>query len=240
MATVISETENCLQETALPRASVAPPSPRLGRLEVLALFLLSFPVLLSSYRGWWPISVAEAWGFATGGICVWLVVRQHMANWPIGLANNVFFFVLFYQGRLFADMGLQVVYFALGVYGWWNWRCGGAHRNSLSITRTTCTEWICLSAALPLATWGMQRILIAAGGAAPFWDALTTVLSLAAQYLLCRKRFENWWFWITADLIYVPLYFSRNLPLTGVLYGVFLILCLLGLREWRRKMERCS
>lgn len=106
MATVISETENCLQETALPRASVAPPSPRLGRLEVLALFLLSFPVLLSSYRGWWPISVAEAWGFATGGICVWLVVRQHMANWPIGLANNVFFFVLFYQGRIFADMGL--------------------------------------------------------------------------------------------------------------------------------------
>lgn len=120
MATVISETENCLQETALPRASVAPPSPRLDRLEVLALFLLSFPVLLSSYRGWWPISVAEAWGFATGGICVWLVVRQHMANWPIGLANNVFFFVLFYQGRLFADMGLQVRFTEIATPNLWD------------------------------------------------------------------------------------------------------------------------
>ena len=64
-------------------------------------------------------------GFVTGGICVWLVVREHLWNWPVGLANNVFFFVLFLRGRLYADMSLQIVYFGLGVYGWLNWIFGG-------------------------------------------------------------------------------------------------------------------
>ena len=195
-------------------------------------------VLLLSYRGWWPVGIAEAWGFVTGGICVWLVVREHLWNWPIGLANNIFFFVLFLQGRLFADMSLQVVYFGLGVYGWLNWIRGGVNRTSLKISRITRFEWVALTATIPLATWGLREILLAVNGAAPFWDSLTTVLSLAAQYLLCRKRFENWFFWIAADVVYVPLYLSRHLPLTALLYGVFLAMCLVGVWEWKRSMRK--
>ena len=168
----------------------------------------SLAVLLASYRAWWPIGIAEAWGFVTGGICVWLVVREHMWNWPIGLANNVFFFVLFLRGRLFADMSLQVVYFGLGVYGWLNWLFGGENRTTLKISRTPRTEWLALLGVIPLCTWVLREILIAVNGAAPFWDSLTTVLSLAAQYLLCRKRVENWFIWITADVIYVFFYLS--------------------------------
>lgn len=206
--------------------------------EVVAMFAVSTLVLLASYRAWWAINVTEAWGFVTGGICVWLVVREHLWNWPIGLANNVFFFVLFLQGRLFADMGLQVVYFGLGVYGWLNWLFGGENKTVLKISRTTRNEWLVLVAVIPLGTWGLREILIAVNGAAPFWDSLTTVLSLSAQYLLCRKRFENWFFWIAADIIYIPLYFSRHLPLTAVLYTVFLAMCLVGLREWNRSMKK--
>ena len=206
--------------------------------EIWAMLGTSALVLLLSYQRWWPISVTEAWGFVTGGICVWLVVREHMWNWPIGLANNVFFFVLFLQGRLFADMGLQVVYLGLGVYGWWNWLLGGENKKVLKVSRTTRTEWLTLAAAIPIGTWGLRSILIAVNGAAPFWDALTTVLSLAAQYLLCRKRFENWFFWIAADVVYIPLYFNRQLPLTAVLYGVFLTMCLIGVREWSRSLRK--
>ncbi|MFO1512391.1 MAG: nicotinamide riboside transporter PnuC [Verrucomicrobiota bacterium] len=221
-------------------ASACPPASWFGLrpVELGAMLVGSILVLLPSYRAWWPIGVAEAWGFVTGGVCVWLVVREHLWNWPIGIANNVFFFVLFLQSRLFADMGLQVVYFGLGVYGWLNWLFGGEHRTTLKISRTTRTEWLILIAAIPLGTWGLREILIAVNGAAPFWDSLTTVLSLAAQYLLCRKRFENWFFWIAADVIYVPLYFSRHLPLTAVLYAVFLAMCLVGVREWNRSMRK--
>ncbi len=200
----------------------------------MVMTLASLLVLAASYLGWWSISVTEAWGFATGGVCVWLVVREHLWNWPIGLANNVFFFVLFFQGRLYADTGLQVVYFALGAYGWLNWLHGGANRERLTISRTTRGEWLALLLAIPLFTYGLREVLLALNGAAPFWDSLTTVLSLAAQYLLCRKRLENWVVWIAADLIYVPLYLARGLPLTAVLYAVFLGMCLIGMREWWR------
>jgi nicotinamide mononucleotide transporter len=205
--------------------------------ESLVLLTTSTIVLAASHLHLWPLTGTEAWGFVTGGICVWLVVRQHVWNWPIGLANNVFFFVLFLRGRLFADMGLQVVYFGLGVYGWRNWLHGGKDDTTLRISRTTRLEWLGLAAAIPLGTSALRQILIGVGGAAPFWDSLSTVLSLAAQYLLTRKRLENWAFWIGADVVYVPLYLSRKLPLTALLYGVFLMVCLIGVREWWRSWD---
>ena len=228
--------------TLSPMTNAIPRSPTnwfgLRPFEIWGLFVVSALVLLLSYRAWWPIGIAEAWGFVTGGVCVWLVVREHLWNWPVGLANNIFFFVLFLQGRLFADMSLQIVYFGLGIYGWLNWILGGENRTTLKISRTTRAEWVALTTAIPLATWGLREILLAVNGAAPFWDSLTTVLSLAAQYLLCRKRFENWFFWIAADVIYVPLYLSRHLPLTAVLYAVFLAMCMVGVREWKHSMRK--
>ena len=102
------------------------------------------------------------------------------------------------------------MYFGLGVYGWWNWRYGGTGHSTLRISRTTCAEWLALTAAISCCTLGLRELLVVVGGAAPFWDSLTTVLSLAAQYLLCRKRLENWVFWIVADMIYVPLYLAGS------------------------------
>lgn len=228
--------------TSAPTAGAIPrPGPRwfgLGPVEFGVMAGASLLVLLLSYRAWWSISVTEAWGFVTGGVCVWLVVREHLWNWPIGIANNIFFFILFLQGRLFADMSLQIVYLGLGAYGWLNWVFGGENRTVLKISRTTRTEWLALALLIPFGTWGFREILLAVNGAAPLWDSLTTVLSLAAQYLLCRKRFENWFLWITADVIYVPLYLSRQLPLTAVLYAVFLGMCLIGVREWNRSLRK--
>src|SRR5262245_11906315 len=98
----------------------------------------------------WDASItwAELLGDLTGALCVWLVARQHIANWPIGLANNIFWCLLFWRAKLYADSVLQIVFFALGVYGWWNWVFGGAAgRNSLPVRRTTDREWMWLTAA---------------------------------------------------------------------------------------------
>lgn len=198
---------------------------------------LSAALIVCSWQKWLPIDLTEAFGFATGAICVWLVTRGNIWNWPIGLANNIFFGILFWRAGLFADFGLQGVYFALGIWGWWQWLRGGPDHGALKVTRTTHCEWIRLLIGIPAATFGLRELLIVVNGAAPFWDALTTILCLAAQYLLCRKRFENWWFWIAADLIYVPLYLNRNLPLTAVLYAAFIVLCLIGLRRWKQELS---
>jgi len=204
------------------------------------MLTLSTLLLAASCFRWWTLSMMEVLGFVSGGICVWLTVREHLWNWPLGLANNVFFFMLFWHSRLFADMGLQVVYFGLGIYGWMSWLYGGENRSVLRISRAQPLELVAVAVLIPISTWGLWHLLIAVNGTAPFWDALTTVLSLAAQFLLCRKRLENWFFWILADIIYIPLYWSRNLPLTAVLYGVFLLMCLVGVSAWHRNWRAAA
>jgi len=211
--------------------------PTSTRTEAALLLIPSAALLLVARFKWAPIDFTEACGFVTGAVCVWLVTRGNIWNWPIGLVNNLFFALLFWRARLFADMGLQGVYFALGIWGWWHWLRGGKNHSRLEVTRSTRGEWIGIALFLALGTWGLRELLIAVNGAAPFWDSLTTTLCLAAQYLLCRKRIENWWLWITADIIYVPLYFSRHLPLTAILYAGFIGLCVIGLLRWRKELH---
>jgi nicotinamide mononucleotide transporter len=211
------------------------PPPALG-IEVLVISAVTTLLLAASWFKWLPLDFTEALGFATGAVCVWLVTKGNIWNWPVGLANNLFFAVLFWKARLFADFGLQGIYLILGIYGWWEWLRGGENHTRLAISRSTRSEWVGIAVFLVLGTWGLREILQAVNGSAPLWDAVTTALSLAAQYLLCRKRIENWFFWIAADVIYVPLYLSKQLPLTALLYGGFLVLCVIGWRRWRKEL----
>ncbi|MCW2778894.1 MAG: nicotinamide mononucleotide transporter [Frankiales bacterium] len=179
----------------------------------------------------------EVLGFATGALCVLLTVRQHVANFPIGIANNVFFFVLFERVGLYADAGLQVVYVVLAAHGWWWWLRGGPGRTAAVVTRTPLREGVVLAVVGAVGTAALTAFLAATtDSSVPFWDALTTVLSLQATWLLNRKRLENWWVWITADLLYVVLYAVKDLRLTSVLYAGFLALCVAGLVQWRRSL----
>jgi len=193
-----------------------------SKLESALLMLPSAALLLAAWFKWAPIDLTEACGFVTGAVCVWLVTRGNIWNWPVGLLNNLFFAFLFWRARLFADMGLQGMLSGsrdTGVGG--EWLHGGKNHSRLEVTHGTRAEWIGIALFLVFGTWGLRELLIVVNGAAPFWDSLTTALCLAAQYLLCRKRIENWWLWIAADLIYVPLYLQRHLPLTAVLYAGF-------------------
>ncbi|MER7176819.1 nicotinamide riboside transporter PnuC [Streptomyces mesophilus] len=186
-----------------------------------------------------PVSWTEVLGFGSGALCVWLVARQHIANWPIGIANNLFFILLFTQAGLYADAGLQLVFITLAAYGWWTWAHGGGpgSSDSLPVRRTTRTEWIWLGAAGVVSTLAITLLLDhATDSTVPFWDALTTSLSLMATYGQCRKRLESWWLWIAADVVYIPLYAHKELYLTSLLYVGFMALCVLGLRNWRREL----
>ncbi|MFC9324305.1 nicotinamide riboside transporter PnuC [Kitasatospora sp. NPDC057015] len=186
------------------------------------------------------VTWAELLGFATGAACVWLTVKGRTWNFPVGIANNVFFLVLFAGARLYADAALQVVFLALGAHGWWQWLRGGSARTGLTVRRAGPRALAALAALLVPATWGLTVLLARAGDSAPFWDALTTALSLAAQWLLNTRRVETWYFWIAADLVYIPLYLSRSLDLTALVYLLFLGLCGLGLRAWRRDLSTAS
>ena len=175
----------------------------------------------------------EGVSVVTGAVCVWLTVRENVWNFPVSLANVATFCVVFFAARLFADAGLQVVYFVLTLAGWYLWLHGGERGTALRVSRVGTREaaWVAgAGAALTLALWLTLRHV---GGSASFFDALTTSISLCAQWLLNRKYVENWYAWIAADLVYVPLYTYKGLYLTAGLYAVFLVMATLGLLRWR-------
>jgi nicotinamide mononucleotide transporter len=178
-----------------------------------------------------PVSWAELFGFITGIACVALAVAQRIETFPVGIANNVFFVILFTDARLYADAALQIVYIALGVMGWIAW--SKLKGQALSVSRAGPRLLVGTAVGVAVATVILIPILRAAHGAAPGWDALTTSMSLGAQLLLNLKRLETWYVWIAVDVIYVPLYLSRDLNLTALVYVVFLALCIQGWRQWR-------
>lgn len=191
------------------------------------------------------VTWAELLGFVTGAASVWLTVLARISNFPVGIANSAFFLALFLSARLFADSGLQVVYIVLGVTGWWQWLHGGRDNGGRDRSRLVVARsgWLLLAscAAFVVAvTWGLTVLLRAAHDIAPFWDALTTAISLAAQFLLNCKKIENWAFWIAADLIYIPLYVVKRLDLTAIVYVLFLAMCVAGVSAWRRALRTAT
>lgn len=202
--------------------------------------VISVVLTLASWRHFIPFEITEMLGFVTGGWTVWLTVKENIWNWPIGIANSVFFLILFYRVGLYADSGLQIVYIILGFLGWYWWLYGGKDKTELKVENSDRKTNIILFILAVVSTFALTIYLRSISDVAPFWDALTTVLSLVAQYLLTKKYIENWYVWITVDVIYVFLYAYKGLYLTGVLYFIFLCMCIRGVIEWSQTKKKYS
>lgn len=181
-----------------------------------------------------PTTWAEILGFVTGALCVFLVARNNIWTFPVGILNAAFFFVLFIDARLYADAWLQVFFLVIQVVGWWAWLKAGPNRTKLKINNTKLPAILGTAVFLVVGFFVLTPILRDAHGAYPHWDASTTSLSIAAQALMSYKLLENWYLWIAADLIYIPLYWAKGLYFTSALYVVFLSLCVMGLLHWRK------
>lgn len=179
----------------------------------------------------WVEIVAVAFGLTS----VWLSAREHIVAWPTAIVNVGIFFFLFWEARLYADSVLQLFYLSLSVYGWWAWLHGGAHRTRLKVSRASRRVWT-VGAPLALAGGvGLGAVLARyTDSPVPYLDAMLTAASLFAQWMMTRKILENWIVWIVADIVYVPMFVSRDLPFTAVQYAVFLALAWMGYVGWKR------
>jgi nicotinamide mononucleotide transporter len=175
----------------------------------------------------------------TGIACVALTVRQHIANWPLGIVSSGLFAALFLAAGLYADSALQVVYIGLGVYGWWYWLHGGPTGDDLPVTFASTRLRVGMAVVVLAAIAGVGTLIAAAtDSTVPYPDAATMVLSLAAQVLLTRKHIETWPVWIFGvNLPYIAIYLSKGLALTAGLQLVFIALSVAGWIAWRRSMR---
>ena len=158
-------------------------SPRfdLKGLMTSALVVGSTALLMAVKFGHVELDFTEAVGFVTGGLTVWLLVGQNIWNWPIGIANNLVYGMIFFQARLYADMTIQIVFALISIYGWISWSRGNTTSGGLAVTQTPLGLALACLAIGIAGTWAWSLFLARINDAAPFLDALTAVMSLIAQ-----------------------------------------------------------
>ena len=184
------------------------------------------------------LQIIEFIAVVSGMTHVYLLTREKIIAWPFGLLSVGLYIFIFAESRLYSDMILHAIYVILNIYGWWNWANKGPEEDQLPVTRLTRTEAAAWSGFILVGfiVWG--SVMKANTNADfPYPDAFTTVASLVAQFLLARKKLDNWIIWIIVDIVAINIYMLKGLYLTSGLYAVYLFLCIKGLRDWRRSMD---
>ena len=173
--------------------------------------------------------VAVAFGLAN----IVLLVRRSIWNFPFGIATVSLYAFIFFETRLYGEAGLQVFFALVQMYGWALWARAGGADEAVAVRWLGWPArivWLAVIAGLAFALGTtMHRYTDAA---LPFADAGITAASIAAQFLLSFRKIENWLLWIMIDVGSIGLYIIRDLHLTAGLYTAFLVLSVLGLRQW--------
>jgi nicotinamide mononucleotide transporter len=196
----------------------------------------------------YPLSYVEFIGTLFGLVSVWLAARDNILTWSTGLINIVFFFAVFYQVQLYSDMFLQVYFFAVSIYGWRTWSRQKRRDERIS---TLSTQWrivvsatVLLSAALLGAFMSNIHVLFPKvfpqPAAYPFFDALTTVMSVIATVLLAKRILEHWVLWMLVDMISIILYLKKGILFISLEYVIFLGLASFGLIAWTKTLKNAQ
>lgn len=180
-------------------------------------------------------SPLELISFLLAATTVILNIRQVHWAWLFSIVSSATYAGVFYDARLYGDMGLQFVFIAASVWGWYQWLHGSGKTDAAPLAPAFLKAG---GRAWSLAAWLAGFVILSTfldnftDTDVPHADGFLTAGSLVGQLLLARKKVENWHVWIAVDILYVGLYLYKGLVLTAVLYGVFVLLAIAGLRTW--------
>ncbi|MEO6191271.1 MAG: nicotinamide riboside transporter PnuC [Saprospiraceae bacterium] len=191
----------------------------------------------------YPVSYIEFIGSMAGIIAVWLAAKSQILTWPIGLINITLFFIIFWQVELYSDVFLQVYFFTISIYGWYNWHYENQHQlpiKTLSQTLRIKYSMIIIISSVILGlivsnlNIYMPKIFVKPA-AYPFLDSFVAVTSVIANTFMARRILENWLLWIIVNIVCVGLYFSKNIIFVSIEYFIFLLLAILGHFSWTKE-----
>jgi len=183
----------------------------------------------------------EIFGVITGILYVILEVRQNRLLWPLGLVTSAAYVYIFFTGKFYADMGLQVYYVLISIYGWYYWSRGGARadKGELPVIRINRKQLILLFLTFGLSWAGIYVVLARyTDSTVPLGDSFTTALAIVATWMLTRKIIEQWFLWIIANVVSIGLYIYKGLYPTVILYVVYAGMAVYGYFEWKKSMNK--
>ncbi|MDR2233410.1 MAG: nicotinamide riboside transporter PnuC [Tannerella sp.] len=162
---------------------------------------------------------------------------EYKANvwlWPVGVITPLIYIYIFFTGKLYAVMGINIYYLFASIYGWYCWRRQPTGESELQILRLPKSHIWKLSAVFAvlftLIIWVLTRY---SDNPAPYGDAFVTALSVVAMWMLAKKFAEQWLVWVVVNLVSAALFFSQALYPTGVLYAIYAIVSIFGYRKWK-------
>lgn len=176
----------------------------------------------------------EVAGWVTTLLGIWLTTRRNLLCWPITLAADILYLVVFYQARLLSDALLQIFFVAFTLYGWWNWTQGVKHEGEVRVAPLPIPNATVAVVTGIAGTFLLAMITKRLHAALPYLDASLACFSLVASWWQARRNIANWWLWIAVDLLYVGEYIYKDLWLTAVLYLFLIGLAVMGLWEWQK------
>jgi len=186
---------------------------------------------------WWQQqSLWEIVGVITGLLCVYLAAKNIIWNWPFAIISVSIYIFIFYQKNLFADMGLQVYFLVVNIYGWYFWSKAPSSDKTPVKLITRKEVWISVVATVVF-TLFLGSVLKYTTASFPYIDSFCAACSLVAQVLLARKVVENWLIWVFVDTIYVGIYIVKGLDATAFMYAIYIPIALMGYMDWYKKLD---
>ncbi|MEN1728389.1 MAG: nicotinamide riboside transporter PnuC [Pseudomonadota bacterium] len=194
--------------------------------------LVGFDALAQAWAaqsGWEMLAVGLALAYLV------LVVRQNPWCWAAALVSTAIYAVLFWDVSLLMQSGLNAYYMAMAVYGWWHWRHGGEAEQAAAIVRWT--SWLHgLMLVLIVFIAGLSGYLLDryTDAALPYLDAVVTWSAVLTTFMVARKVLENWLYWWVINSLAIVLFLDRGLVLTAALHAAYLMIAVVGWRQWLR------
>ena len=196
--------------------------------------------LFTTIAGWLGSqTLLETIGVITGTLCVYLAAKNKIWNWPVAIISVAIYIVIFFEAKLYADMGLQFYFMATNLYGWYFWSRKSAVGAEVKVRSINQKEILFSLLAIAIFTPLLGFTLLYQTDASfPFIDSFCTACSLVAQFFLARKIVQNWLIWIFVDLIYVVIYLMKGLDLTAVMYMLYIYIATVGYLDWRKMYQK--
>ena len=182
----------------------------------------------------------ELFAALLGITSVWFARKENILVFPFGIANVLIYIYLCFTMRLYANAGINAVYLVSNIYGWYRWSRKDESSPKLQITRNSAKQnaiaWSAVLILYALVLFILLKTNTYDKPYVPYMDAVNVSFFLVATVLMAIKKVENWQFWIVGNIVSIPIFASQGMYSTSGQYAVFLVLAILGWKEWRRKV----
>ena len=178
--------------------------------------------------------IAVSFGIAS----VIFAKNENILVFPTGIISTILYIIICYKFILYGDMLINIYYTFMSLYGWYVWSFKVSGENV--VITTSKKDDVAKSIFIFLSTIVIISYIYVyfdrMRNMTDYLDTFTSAIFFTAMWLMANKKIEHWIFWIIGNLISIPLYFVKGLGFSSIQFTIFLILAIIGYREWKKNL----